>query len=1001
MNIGIFHLTDIHFEPIRNKVLSRLDNIKSAIENEFDDVSKIYIVVSGDIVNQGNPEGHKEAINFLRHIETIIKAIVIDSEPSFIIVPGNHDCNFNDDNQNRRNAISNLSYESLGDDDSVVNTCLVVQDSFWQFYGEFNSIPKNKMFFQTVDIVDGKKICFNCINTAWMSQIDEKQNLFYPVRNIESSSEIESGALNISVFHHPIGWFSPHGSPNGRKEFQGFIEDNSDIAIYGHEHEEDHKKLKDLIRDKGTLYFSGKVLQNKRNHQESGFQLFLVDIENQKGMIKTFQWKKDIFSKTIGIEFNLDGDKFGHKRFKHQPQFLTKINKVTLPIAIERTEHFSLSDFYVFPDLDPNETKDTSFGSFYDAERLTTETKFNLSITRGDNQAGKTSLACMLYHKFTYLDKYPILVDCKTFKGSSAEKIVGNCFKEQYEANEGDFERFTQFDKSNKIAIVDNLHSLLLDATSALELIAYLEARFGKVIILTHTLYALQSKLESIYKGVKVFTIRPLGYRKRNQLIENYHRLSTSTSLDDTLLLHRTKESFNKVENILGNELMPSYPVLVLSIVQTVNNTPTVTDQSAYGHCYHSLIHLALIKKADVSHENTDTYFTILAEFCYDMFKRKETSFTAKELETFFTDHKETYHVGFSFDILLANLEKSQLIYLEDEEYQFAYIYIYYFLAAKKIADIITNPEGKEIVSFLCRNLIDDHNSNILLFVAHHSRDEYLIEEATFSTMVPFEGVPPITLNVKGEYYSMVKDVVKELSEDIMEATSEPLKARDEMMQRTDEGILSQTNTDKSLTEEEFHEGTKPFIQATKAIEIVGQIIKNRKGSIPSKQLVVMIEELYLTSFRTISSYGKHLLDSKTEFIGIVANKINNTDSLFKVEEKVNLEFQKISFRICLNIFGKIIHAVGLKELKELYNKAAEEIGTPAAELVTFSINSYYGTLSVGDLKKIADKHEKNPVVMKIIKSRVQSYLYQNNVDYKKRQKFASILNMQLKELPM
>jgi len=55
-----------------------------------------------------------------------------------------------------------------------------------------------------------------------------------------------------------------------------------------------------------------------------------------------------------------------------------------------------------------------------------------------------------------------------------------------------------------------------------------------------------------------------------------------------------------------------------------------------------------------------------------------------------------------------------------------------------------------------------------------------------------------------------------------------------------------------------------------------------------------MIQELYLTSFRTISSYGKHLLESKTEFIGIVQNKISNIDSLFKVEEKVNLNSKKI-----------------------------------------------------------------------------------------------------------
>jgi len=292
MNIGIFHLTDIHFESSNNKGLRRIEKIKAAIQNEFNKVSKIYIIISGDIVNQGNPNGHKEAIKFLQEVETILKEIVKNSTPSFVIVPGNHDCNFDHDNQNRRNAISNVSYKSLGNDDSVVNTCLIVQDDFWNFYDTFNPIPKNKMFYQIIDEIDGKKICFNCINTAWMTKIKEEQNLFYPVKNIEANIKIEAGVLNISVFHHPIGWFSPHGSPNERKEFQGFIEDNSSIAIYGHEHEEDHKKIQDLITDKGTLYFSGKVLQNQKTIMNQAFRFLLWILRTKRGKSKHSNGRK-------------------------------------------------------------------------------------------------------------------------------------------------------------------------------------------------------------------------------------------------------------------------------------------------------------------------------------------------------------------------------------------------------------------------------------------------------------------------------------------------------------------------------------------------------------------------------------------------------------------------------------------------------------------------------------------------------------------------------------
>lgn len=187
-----------------------------------------------------------------------------------------------------------------------------------------------------------------------------------------------------------------------------------------------------------------------------------------------------------------------------------------------------------------------------------------------------------------------------------------------------------------------------------------------------------------------------------------------------------------------------------------------------------------------------------------------------------------------------------------------------------------------------------------------------------------------------------------------------------------------------------------PFFQAFRALEIVGQIIKNRKGSIPTNQLISMIVELYNTAFRTISFFGKTLSETKEGLIESLSKRIDDTDTRKQVEDKVNDFFQLVSLQICLGVFGKVIHSVGQKDLKDLFIDAAQKINTPAADIVTFSINSYYGNLSKGELQRIVKKYEKNSVAMQIIKARVKSYLYQNYVDYKKRQFFASILNMKI-----
>lgn len=1006
MRTGILHLTDLHFKKNDNFILKRAEKIHDAVNLELFNIERLYIVVTGDIVDKGLQNAYPVAKEFLTGLKDGFIKAKNDLKVRFVIVPGNHDCNFEYDNQLRKNVIKSISYETLGEkDESVIDLCLSVQKDFWNFNNEFNESFQNKLFFQIIDNEDGESICFNCFNTSWMSQKKEEINLFFPVKRFDNQENLLKGKINISVFHHPIFWFTPSGEQNNRKELQGFIEDISSIILYGHEHEEEHKKSIELWSNRETLYFSGKILQDNEKG-ESGFQLLLIDTESKKGQIKQFHWKTDIFITNQVRDFQLNGERFGHKRFKHNVEYLTELDTLKIPISVENNSNVKLSDFYVFPDLERTEQKTNnnseSIDSFYDSERLATELNFNTCIFEGENQSGKSSLLGMLYHKFVDSDKYPLLIDCKSFKTTEVDKVLKTAFNEQYIIDELDFDRFQQYEKSKKVVLVDNLQDLTFNSKTIKSIIEDLENRFGKVIISTNTLYGLLSKIEAEFDKLVVFSLRPLGYKKRNKLIENYHKLSLSIATrTDEILLERTKHSFSQVEAVLGDRLMPSYPIFVLSILQTlVYAKPTTFEQTSYGYCYHSLIHIALAKKANVENEFIDTYFNFLSEFALHLYKTKNSLFTYDTLRQFFDNYQKEYHVGFSFDRLKDVLLVSKLIVVQDDEWKFSYEYIYYFLVARRIAELIGKEEGKKAIQYLCANLHKEKNANILIFIAHHTKDDFLINEATFTAMVPFEDIEPITLERDGHFYNLIKDIVKEISSDIIDSSSNPVESRNEILESQDrlerEKEKSQNELDKIEENEGFNEFMMPFFQSFRALEIVGQIIRNRKGSIPTNQLVDMIVELYNTAFRTISFFGKTLLDTKQDFIESLSVRIDDNDTKHKIEEKVNSFFQFVALQICLGVFSKIIHSVGQRDLKNLFIQAAEKINTPAADIVTFSINSYYGNLSTGDLQKIAKKYEKNHVAMRIIKARVKSYIYQNYVDYRKRQSFASTLNMKI-----
>ena len=92
---------------------------------------------------------------------------------------------------------------------------------------------------------------------------------------------------------------------------------------------------------------------------------------------------------------------------------------------------------------------------------------------------------------------------------------------------------------------------------------------------------------------------------------------------------------------------------------------------------------------------------------------------------------------------------------------------------------------------------------------------------------------------------------------------------------------------------------------------------------------------------------------------------------------------------------------MGIKDIetKELYNVVANNINTPASKLVTFSIISYHYGVSSGEIKKLAKELESNPVAFRILKARVISYVYNNHINYRKKQTISSILNLKIQPI--
>jgi len=1001
MKIFILHLTDMHFKNAENFIEDRVDKIRLAIQNDLNDIEKAYIIISGDISNTGQKDEFDRATLFLKKIFIAFRTITPGINVGIINVPGNHDCNFSLDNQIRRNSIAKMNYKILGDKDfSVIDSCISIQKDFWEFFGQFTTVPENKLFFQLKDILGNKRICFNCFNTAWMSQKEESSGaLFFPLKKVDQESYNYDFDLNISVFHHPISWFNPTTEENNRKEFQDHLESVSNILVYGHEHQDEQKKLTDLPKQKETHFISGQQLQDHKNRNKSGFQSIIIDLEQNEAVLTNYKWVESNYLPKKGENLKLDKSFVNHKTFQVNPDFFENANKIQIPLQFEKAGTIGLSEIFVFPDLERINNDFKKIDDFIDSEELLSNIDLRDCIIEGENQSGKTSLLKMLFRKFYENGLYPLYIDGTEIVKTDVKYVLEKAYKSQY-LDVQSFDQYLQLEKNRKVLLIDNLQKTKFNIPTTIQFIKDIKPLFERSIIVLGSIYGYLSTLESEFPDSNLLTIKPLGYVKRNDLIELYHRIQESSfTINDQFLLEKVKASFNQVEQVLGNKLMPSFPVFVLSILQTLSYAkPIDLEQTSYGYCYQSLIHIALASKAKVPNEEIDSYFNFLSEFSYDLYENNQKNFSNSEFSTFYDSYSKRF-IAPSFDKMKEALLDSNILILEEQTYRFSYKYIFYFLVAKKIADIINTNKGRDKVLELCNNLQKEKNANILVFIAHHSKDDFLIESTTFSSMVTFEDIEPVTLEKNDKFYQLIKDIAEEISSEVIDANKNPKEERKEALAKRDqierEKEIERENQDKpDDDEQEIQDELITFYQAFRSIEIVGQIIRNRKGSLEKDKIVELITELYNTGFRSVSYFGETLLKAKEEITDGLLNNTEEDESRPMIEKRINEFFQHITFQACLGIFTKMIHSVGNKDLKNQFDEVAENINTPASKILTFSIKTYYDRMSVRELQKLAEEFKNNRVALKILKARVRAYLYNNYLDYKSKQKIASALKM-------
>lgn len=1008
-SIGILHFSDIHFKENNNFVANKKSNIVNAIKGNCYKLKQVFIVISGDVAFSGKKEEYEIAKNFIDAIVGELKT-ECKVEVEVIIAPGNHDCDFSKNNQSRENnlkAIRDNGDEAISDD--VIETCTSIQNNFFDFSSKYNAYVNRLAVSQKFDC-ENECIYFNCYNTAWLSsKIEDPGTLFFPKKNIHAPNE---KSIYVSVFHHPSNWFNPKTKGNNCREFSSSIHESSNIILSGHEHSPDLSKTENLIRGNESITIQGGELQG--NGTNSEFNYMELDIANKILCFFHYQWNEEheLYSyseKTPIIRLYSN----------YQPQitlresFADFLNKTNIPLSKNDDTNIYLDDIYVYPKLEPLNSNPQKMSNFQDSSILQKVDIANYKyIIEGGEQAGKTSLCKMLYKYFVSVGYLPLYITGDKIKKVDYNKLIKDSFDQQYDSDSSlvGFQKFLQSNKKNKVILIDNLGHSKLEVSEQDKFINNLSLEYPNIIITVNDTYGIENliKEKAELKDFTQFKIMEFGHLLRNQLIEKWKRIGEESNFDEQQILEYVDNTYRKINDILGINLMPAYPAYILILLQTLENYSSHDlDKTSYGHCYETLINMRLAQN-NIKHDNLDSYFNFITELAFYMYSNNATNMLRSDID----NYKENSYSFIIDNNVVDDLITSGILTVDSlNSVSFKYKYIYYYFVARYLAQK-NNDECKSIIANLCENIHINKNANILIFLTHHIKNYKLLDEILLSSMLIFDEVKEAHL--RSEEIEFMKILSESVSKMFLE-NKDPKRERERRLERKDRDHKSSNHNEKleeifdnnSSFERELkknnHSEDKFFIdinKSLKSIEVIGQIAKNRFGSIEQPKLLELIEEVCNTGLRTLNYFLDVFRseETKDELYKIASEELKDIeDNVIKTREKIHQLFAFFGYFICHFFIHKIAHSTGIKQLEPCFKKLAIKHETPAYELIHFIIQTRYAkSISTDRLKELMKKYHKNILVKDILIKVVVDYIYMNKVNYADKQKISEII-----EIPM
>ncbi|WP_419634238.1 metallophosphoesterase [Thiolapillus sp.] len=1003
MKIAIVQLSDIHITSDTDPVLQRAELIASSLYQYAERVEQIFLVLSGDIAYSGKEEQYDCASTFIDQILDSLKN-EYRTPVSIVMVPGNHDCDFKKNTSVRKAVIAGLNNAPLESiDEDQIDQCVSVQEAYFLFQKRIAAhglIHDDHLWTQYRFEMQGKTILFDCLNVAWVSNINEQQGgLYFPYQRYSGRIE-ESADIRFVVLHHPMHWLSQEQYRDARARVRSF----GDIILTGHEHVEGAELVDDAVSGESMLIEAG-ALQVTGDENISTFNVIEIDVDEN-------QYKRDVFSFENG-EYCSDSTFGSWASFKALPkrksnifelsdQFCTWLDDAGASYSHPSKTNLSLGDIYIFPDLEDlsNDEEDRRIVNSNLLREVSNIGKG--AIITGEEKAGKTALLKTLFLEYYGQGLIPIYIDLKdvtkaTDAGLSDATLTA--VKQQY--SEEDVEKWLRVPKSQKILLLDDLGRARIADKYRWKILEYAHKHFHRIIITAGEAFELSEatsyELVAQTGGFSRFHIQSFGHKLRYKLIRKWRCIGNDYTISSAGLLNRIDSAEKILDTVVGKNLVPRVPLYLLTLLQSLESSNT-TDlkNSGFGHYYEYLITDALAK-VRVNPGELDEFYNYLSQLAWLFYSQGRKELEYSEIEQFTRIYSEEYS-RVECGKRLDRLFKARLVDKRGNYYSFNYPYVYYFFLGKYISENLQySSELRNTVEKCAEHAYTRDNANILLFTIHHQKNEYVIDCLLSNLQNLFSEYAPVTFDGDtGAFNELAEDTARLIYQE-----KDPEQYRIDIRGQQDEAEIDLAeDSGEEEQDSKLLDLPSTLNKLFKTIEILGQLLKSYYGSIKNERKREIISDVYSGPLRALRQFLTVLEQHREPLIKVIEEYISAKESNFdKIQRKKQARiyvFNLVGF-VALGCISKSASATSSRYLRDVSRSVLNEHDDIAYRLTNLASQlDMPGDLPFEDIESLSNDTEKNIFSHRLLESIVLRHLYFFHVSEKDKQRICGTLGISM-----